>query len=63
MTKIVFYLSSLSPPKRRNVSEKDVLLGKKYFMNLNVLHATHLNMLPQRMQSMIFKISINLALH
>jgi len=31
MTKIVFYLSSLSPPKRRNVSEKDVLLGKKIF--------------------------------
>ena len=31
MTKIVFYLSSLSPPKRRIVSEKDVLLGKKIF--------------------------------
>ena len=31
MNKVVFYLSSLSPPKRRNVSEKDVLLGKKIF--------------------------------
>ncbi len=31
MNKIVFYLSSLSPPKRRNVSDKDVLLGKKIF--------------------------------
>ena len=28
---IVFYLSSLSPPKRRNVSDEDVLLGKKIF--------------------------------
>ena len=31
MNKIVFYLSSLSPPKRRNVKDKDVLLGKKIF--------------------------------
>ena len=31
MHKIVFYLSSLSPPKRRNVSDKKVLLGKKIF--------------------------------
>ena len=31
MDKIVFYLSSLSPPKRRNVTNKDVLLGKKIF--------------------------------
>tara|TARA_A100001011_G_scaffold393736_1_gene484355 strand:- start:16 stop:1461 length:1446 start_codon:yes stop_codon:yes gene_type:complete len=31
MEKIVFYLSSLSPPKRRNVANKDVLFGKKIF--------------------------------
>ena len=31
MEKIVFYLSSLSPPRRRNVSDKDVLYGKKIF--------------------------------
>lgn len=28
---IVFYLSSLSPPKRRNVNDKEVLEGKKIF--------------------------------
>ena len=31
MNKIVLYMSSLSPPKRRNVSNEDVLLGKKIF--------------------------------
>ena len=31
LDKIVFYLSSLSPPKRRNVNSKDVLRGKEIF--------------------------------
>ena len=31
LEKVVFYLSSLSPPKRRNVNDKDVLRGKEIF--------------------------------
>ncbi len=31
LDKVVFYLSSLSPPKRRNVNNKDVLKGKEIF--------------------------------
>ena len=31
LEKIVFYLSSLSPPKRREVSDKNVLAGKEIF--------------------------------
>ena len=34
MEKIVFYLSSLYPPRRRNVSDKDVLYGKKILISL-----------------------------
>ena len=35
MTKIVFYLSSLSPPKRRNVKYKEILRGKEIFYKSN----------------------------
>ncbi|MBF96350.1 MAG: hypothetical protein CFH34_01587 [Alphaproteobacteria bacterium MarineAlpha9_Bin4] len=35
LDKIVFYLSSLSPPKRRDVNDKDVLKGKEIFYNAN----------------------------
>ena len=31
LDKVVFYLSSLSPPKRRNVNDSDVLKGKEIF--------------------------------
>ena len=35
LEKVVFYLSSLSPPKRRNVNNKDVLKGKEIFYKSN----------------------------
>ena len=35
LEKVVFYLSSLSPPKRRNVSDEDVLKGKEIFYKSN----------------------------
>ena len=31
LEKVVFYLSSLSPPKRRDVNNKEVLRGKEIF--------------------------------
>ena len=35
LEKVVFYLSSLSPPKRRNVNDIDVLKGKEIFYKSN----------------------------
>ncbi len=35
LEKVVFYLSSLSPPKRRNVNNKDILKGKEIFYKSN----------------------------
>ncbi len=35
LEKVVFYLSSLSPPKRRNVGDEDVLKGKEIFYKSN----------------------------
>ncbi len=35
LDKIVFYLSSLSPPKRRNVQNIDILRGKEIFYKSN----------------------------
>ncbi len=35
LDKIVFYLSSLSPPKRRNVKNKEILRGKEIFYKSN----------------------------
>ncbi|MDC3024481.1 c-type cytochrome [Alphaproteobacteria bacterium] len=35
LEKVVFYLSSLSPPKRRNVNDKEVLKGKEIFYKSN----------------------------
>lgn len=35
LEKVVFYLSSLSPPKRRDVSNKEILKGKEIFYKSN----------------------------
>ncbi len=35
LEKVVFYLSSLSPPKRRNVNDENVLKGKEIFYKSN----------------------------